>query len=246
MATAVVHPGGTWSRDVVAAGRRFAAITLAGATAGVLVGGVGGRLAMLLIARLNPQATGRMSDDGFRMGTFTLAGTFSLLTTGLLLGLFAAILYAVLHPLMIGPRWFRLLSISLGPAVVVGSLLVHTDGVDFTLLQPAALAIALFVALPGLAVLVLAVLAERWLREDAWPARAPAWAVLPVLLLFAPVLPVLAVLLVLWTLTWAARRDERLSELAGSAAVAWLARGALTVIFVVAAVGLVRDIAVLT
>ena len=40
------------------AARRLAAITLAGALLGVLVGGVGGRLAMLLLARLNPEATG--------------------------------------------------------------------------------------------------------------------------------------------------------------------------------------------
>ncbi|MBW3618942.1 MAG: hypothetical protein KY461_01745, partial [Actinobacteria bacterium] len=71
MATAVVVSQGTWAGEIVAAGRRFAAISLAGALSGVLVGGVGGRLAMLLIARLNPQATGRISDDGFRMGTFT-------------------------------------------------------------------------------------------------------------------------------------------------------------------------------
>ncbi|MFP5367290.1 MAG: hypothetical protein ACLGIS_10645, partial [Actinomycetes bacterium] len=38
------------------------------------------------------------------------------------------------------------------------------------------LSIALFVALPTLAVLLLSVLADRWLAEDAWPARAPAWA----------------------------------------------------------------------
>ena len=48
---------------------------------------------------------------------------------------------------MIGPRWFQVLSISLGPAVVVGALLVHPEGVDFTLLRPRWLAIALFVAI---------------------------------------------------------------------------------------------------
>lgn len=246
MATAVAHPGSTWAADAVAAARRFAAVTAAGAVAGVLVGGVGGRLAMLVIARLNPQATGRMSDDGFRMGTFTPSGTLSLLTTGLLLGLLASVLYATLRQLMIGPRWFRLLSISLGPAVVVGSMLVHTDGVDFTLLQPAALSIALFVAIPGFAVLVLSLLAERWLAEDAWPARAPAWAVVPILLLFGPVLPVLAVVAFLWSMRWLARRHPRVSSLLDHPVLPWLARAGLTVVFSMAALALAQDVRALT
>ena len=40
-------------------------VTWAGALLGLLVGGVGSRLAMLLLARLNPEATGVISDDGF-------------------------------------------------------------------------------------------------------------------------------------------------------------------------------------
>jgi hypothetical protein len=47
-----------------------------------------------------------------------------------------AAFYAVAPRLMIGPRWFRVLSISIGPAVVVGEMLVHTDGVDFVVLDP--------------------------------------------------------------------------------------------------------------
>lgn len=245
MATAVVSPASTVGVELLGAARRFAAITAAAAIAGVLVGGVGGRLAMLVIARLNPQATGRISDDGFRMGTFTASGSLNLLLAGLLLGLLAGAFYAVLRHLMIGPRWFRLLSISLGPAVVVGSMLVHTTGVDFTLLQPAALSIALFVALPGLAVLVLAVLAERWLAEDAWPARAPAWAVLPVLALYLPIAPIVVALGAAWAIRRALRRNAGVSRVLDHPATAWVARGGLSVVFVVAAVGLAQDVAVL-
>jgi len=50
--------------------RTLAAISSAGALAGVLIGGVGGRLAMMLLARLNPQALGVKSDDGFIIGRF--------------------------------------------------------------------------------------------------------------------------------------------------------------------------------
>ncbi|MBW3621643.1 MAG: hypothetical protein KY461_15475, partial [Actinobacteria bacterium] len=187
-----------------------------------------------------------ISDDGFRMGTFTPSGSFSLLTTGLFLGLFAAVVYALLRQLMIGPVWFRRLSISLGPAIVVGSMLVHTTGLDFTLLQPAGLSIALFVALPGLAVLVLTVLAERWLADDAWPARAPAWAVLPTLLLFGPATVVVVGLAVLWSLRRLARQDQRVAAALDHPATSWALRGGLTVVFVVGAVALVRDVVVLT
>lgn len=52
---------------------------LAGLLLGVLVGGVGGRLAMMLLARLNPRVAGVVSDDGFVMGQFTLTSTAVLL-----------------------------------------------------------------------------------------------------------------------------------------------------------------------
>lgn len=66
---------------------------------------------------------------------------------------------------MIGPRWFQILSIGLGPAVVVGGVLVHVPGgVDFTVLQPVWLSIVLFMAFPGDAAL-LTVLAEHYLME---------------------------------------------------------------------------------
>jgi hypothetical protein len=135
---------------------------VAGALTGVLVGGVGGRLAMMLLARLDPQATGVRGDDGFIIGRFTVGGTLSLLVVGSGLGLLGAASYAVLRALMIGPRWFQVLSISMGPAVVVGQMLVHTDGVDFTPLEPAGLAIVLFVLIPGVYVVLLTMRAKRW------------------------------------------------------------------------------------
>lgn len=245
MATAVVGTGSAWADELVVVGRRFAGISAAGAVAGVVVGGVGGRLAMLLLARLNPAATGVTSDDGFRMGQFTLSGSLSLMSAGLFLGLLAALFYAVLRHLMIGPLWFRRLSISLGPAVVVGAQLVHTDGVDFTLLGPLWLTVGLFVAIPGLAVLLLTVLAERWIAPDAWTARAPLWAVAPVLLLWGPALVAVVALAIAWSLRWLVRRDPRIGPRLDHPATGWVARGGLTVVFVLSAVTLVRDVVTL-
>lgn len=147
-----------------------------GALLGLLVGGILGRLAMALIAGLNPEATGQVSDDGFVMGQFTLSGTLNLFLAGTVLGIFGAAVYGAIRPLRFGPRWFQLAAVTAGPAVVVGSLLVH-DGVDFTFLTPVWLSIALFVAIPGLYGALLWLVTERWLPPSDYrlhPAVASA------------------------------------------------------------------------
>lgn len=147
-------------------GRRLAVATSAGALSGLLVGGFGGRLAMMLLARLAPETSGVVSDDGFVIGQFNLFATLNLLLLGTFLGVLGGGIYLIARTLMIGPRWFQVLSISLGPAVVVGAMLVHTDGVDFISLRPTWLAIALFVAIPGLYAVLLTSICERWLHPD--------------------------------------------------------------------------------
>jgi hypothetical protein len=54
-------------------------------------------------------------------------------------------------------------------------MLVHSDGVDFTLLQPVELGVAMTLAVPFLYTLLVAALADRWLGD------APSvWSKLPV------------------------------------------------------------------
>jgi hypothetical protein len=219
--------------------RRLAVVTAAGALLGLLVGGVGGRLAMLVLARLNPDATGVLSDDGFAIGTFSLA-TLNLLAVGTGLGVLGAGFYFLLRGLMIGPRWFQVLSIGVGPAVVVGSVIVHTDGVDFTL-DPAWLAIALFVAIPGGYAALLTVVAERWLADDGgWSHVSRVPALVP-LLLWLPLAPALGVVLAITTVLALARRVGPFARLLAAPATAWVARAALAVVFALALVELVGD-----
>ena len=66
---------------------------------------------------------------------------------------------------MVGPGWFRLLSISLGPALVIGAIIVHTDGVDFNVLEPVWLAALLFIGVPFAYCALLHVLSVRALRS---------------------------------------------------------------------------------
>jgi hypothetical protein len=230
-----------WREPAERAVRRLSAITLAGALLGLLVGGVGGRLAMMLLARLNPDATGITSDDGFRIGQFTVGATLNLLLIGTLFGLIGACVYALVRHLMIGPRWFEVLSIAGGPAVVVGAAIVHSDGVDFVLLEPAWLAIALFLAIPALYAALLTVVAERWLQEDAWAARAPLPLVAIPLLLLLPLAPLLAVMVAVWALNAGLRRHHRFGAALAHPALPWIARAGLAVVFVVALVDLAEE-----
>jgi hypothetical protein len=239
-------PSAGWRSSAESAGRRLAAITTAGAVLGLLVGGVGGRLAMMLLARLNPEVTGSTSDDGFRMGQFTVPATVNLLIVGLGFGLVGAAVYAVVRCLMVGPRWFQVLSVAVGPAVVVGAGIVHTGGVDFDLLAPAWLAIAVFVAIPGVYAGLLTLVAERMLSEDGWFARAPtarATAALALWVVFFPLLPVLAVLVLLWVGRQALRRTPRGAIAVGHPAIPWAARAGLVAAFSLGLADLGQDAA---
>lgn len=230
----------TWAASGARAVRRLSAVTAAGGLLGLLVGGVGGRLAMMLLAQLNPDVTGRESDDGFTMGQFTDA-TFNLLIIATLIGVVGGAVYFVLRGLMVGPRWFQILSISVGPAVVVGSQIVTTDGIDFTL-DPALLAIAMFVLIPGLYAALLTVLAERWLADDGPFARAPLWLAVVPMLLWSPIAPVLGLLVLGLVAFEAVRRSDRGAAVLAQPVLAQMARAALVLVFALALVDLVGDV----
>ncbi len=126
-------------------------VILAGVPAGMLVVGVGSRLAMLLLRVTSPETVrGVESDDGFIIGRFTVGGSYALIQIGAFVGLLGAALYLLIRHWLLGPHWFRYLTIGLGSGAVGGSFLLHSDGVDFRVLQPSWLAMALFVAVPAL------------------------------------------------------------------------------------------------
>jgi hypothetical protein len=137
-----------------------------GAIAGGLVGGVGGRLAMLLLRLTSPDVvTGMVSDDGFEIGVVSL-DTVQLVLAMAMLGAINGVLYAAVRGAL--PRRLRLPLWSVFAAVLGGASIVHDDGVDFTFVEPAALAIALFVLLPGAAAAVVVLLVERGSRVEPW------------------------------------------------------------------------------
>ncbi|MFE7225068.1 hypothetical protein ACFU7D_09820 [Nocardioides sp. NPDC057577] len=161
----------------VAAGlARVLAVLLAGGVLGALIGGVGGRVVMYLLVRLSPEADGVTSDDGFEMGRFTLDGSLNLVVVCTVLGVVGAVVYLIIRWLLFGPWWFRVLSVTLAAGVGVGNIIVHTDGVDFSLLQPALVSVLAFVAVPAAYGAALTVVAERWILT-AWPVPPQTGAV---------------------------------------------------------------------
>ncbi|HEX2027901.1 MAG TPA: hypothetical protein VHF25_07875 [Nitriliruptorales bacterium] len=239
--TVIQHPGrlawlGISRQRMERDARTVAAAVSAGAIVGFVINGWGSRLAMMLLARKNPQVTGRVSDDGFRMGQFVLADTMGLVLLGTILGVVGGLLYLVIRPLRFGAPWFQHLALFVGPAVVVGSMLVHTDGIDFHVLDPPALAIALFVALPGIFALAVALLTDRWLRDGSWFRTSRIGSVVPVLLLLVPFWPLLIVVVVGWSIRQALLNAVGEGVPAG---LVWVGRAGLAIVFALALVRLV-------
>ena len=158
--------GTTLRADVRAVTWWVLAGAAAGAIAGALVGGVGGRLAMLLLRLTSPDAViGMTSDDGFEIGVVTFDTAqlvLAMATLGGLNGVLYAAFRGAIRPGLRLPLW-SVLAAALG-----GANIVHEDGVDFTALEPASLAVVLFVLLPGAAAAVVVVLVERWSLVDPW------------------------------------------------------------------------------
>jgi hypothetical protein len=102
---------------------------------------------------------------------------------GAAFGIIGAAAYLMVSPWLIGPTWFRRLTTGLAAAVVVGSMLVHADGIDFTVLKPTWLAIGVFVALPGLFGALVGVVVDAVRRPGSWTARGRRRWVLPLILL---------------------------------------------------------------
>ncbi|MEO7428252.1 MAG: hypothetical protein ABIY48_02610 [Acidimicrobiales bacterium] len=205
-------PARPWTAEVAVEHTRV--IALAGLTVGVLVGGVGSRLAMLLLRVTSADSVhGLISDDGFFIGRVTIGGSYNLLLLGAMFGVIGAAAYGLVAPWLIGPTWFQDLTASLGAGAVVGGMLIHATGVDFTVLTPHALAVALFIAIPALFGALIGPARRRFARPHTWAAAGRRRWLVPLLAAacFPPSLIVIAmVFLVL--LAWTPGREARLSE----------------------------------
>lgn len=159
-------------------------LLVAGIPTGVVVAGLGNRFAMFALRiTSSDRVNGVESDDGFTIGRVTLFGTYNLLMLGAAVGIIGAAAYQWVRPWLLGPTWFRYVTLGLGSGAVVGSMLVHADGIDFRVLGPIWFAIALFVALPALFAVCVAAAVERVEHRPVPSGRRRV--ILPVLLMLA-------------------------------------------------------------
>jgi hypothetical protein len=161
-------------------------LIVAGVMYGAVVAGLGSRLAMLVLRVTSPDSViGVQSDDDFTIGTFTIGGTYNLLLLGAVVGMVGAGAYRLVRPWLIGPTWFRRLTTGLASGAVVGSMLVHADGIDFRVLKPTWFAIGLFVLLPGVFGTFIGPVVDRVASDDSWTRRGRLRWALPVVSLLA-------------------------------------------------------------
>ncbi|MGH2721748.1 MAG: hypothetical protein ACRDJO_09105 [Actinomycetota bacterium] len=229
------------------AGRRLAAGAIGGLACGLVIGGIGGRLAMFLLRLTSGRGVvGLESDDGFTIGAFT-ASTMFLLVAASALGAFAGMVYALARGWL--PDRIRHPATALLLALVGGAATIHPGGVDFTVLSPRWLAVALFVLLPGTFGFALSRTVDRLLRRPA--GRVLPWVALASSLFLLVVLGfdgvggmlVLAAVAAVCLLAGVVRRRwPDGPPLASRAPVVWAARTVLVAAGVAAAVTLFRSV----
>jgi hypothetical protein len=145
--------------------RRVALLGIASVVSGVLVGGVLGRIVMRISAlAAGPEMVGRLTENGNRIGEFTIGGTLALI---IFVGIFSGVAGSV--AVVGSDPWLRWLGPvqGLGFGVVVLAVTAGQgpfNSVDFLILDPPALNVAMFVGLHlafGLAVSGIYWLADR-------------------------------------------------------------------------------------
>jgi hypothetical protein len=231
-------------RSIESAVRLLSATVVVGAVAGALIGGVGGRIAMrVLFVTSDDSIKGAISDDGFEIGRFTLGNTLGLVLVTAFIGVIAAMFFLVARPFLARLGRAAVPATAALYGVLGGAMMVHRDGIDFRLLEPALLAIALFVGICAGFGAAVAHWVGRATAPGAWAQTLPRWliAVPLVALLFPPFWPVaVAGLAVSWAEQYAADDPWWWRVLRAGAYVVMAA------LFLVGLVDLVRDTVALT
>lgn len=147
--------------------------SLAGAISGFVWGGVGGRIAMRVVFLTSDDSVrGVTSDDGFKVGELSLLTIELLILTGVL-GAIAGAMFGLLRFLIAGPQWLVATGVGLATALAAGAGIVHTGGIDFTVLGPLWLTVGLFVLIPGIWGVSVVILTDFLLESPAVSAPTP-------------------------------------------------------------------------
>lgn len=238
------HPGSvpTYGQELL---ELLRIAVVAGVSVGILVIGLGSRLAMLVLRVTSPgYVVGMESDDGFEIGRITLSGSYQLLALGAAVGVIGALGYVAVAPWLIGPGWFRRFTVGLTAGALVGSMVIVPGGIDFTLLEPTWLAVALFVGLPVMSGILLTLAVDLVATPESWTCRGrTAWLLPVVLLALVPPAALLLVPVVLFVAVLLPLRRLLLKPLLGSRVGTLVVRGAFLVIPVLSFMALGQDLA---
>jgi hypothetical protein len=227
------------SSDLPAAGATLAAGVTGGFACGSLIGGVGGRLAMLLLRLTSdPTLRGVRTDDGFTIGRVS-SETLFLLGVTAALGMAGGVFYLVVRGWI--PRRGRVPAMTVFFGLVGGAGLISPHGLDFNAIEPLPLAVGLFVAIPVAYGAAMPWLTERLLREDS-SLRRRRWAwvagLAPLVLANVVGLLVLAAAWIVWTI---GRASPVVLAAWRSRAAVWAGRAALVVASILGGAGVARD-----
>src|SRR5216117_406841 len=160
----------TWTDDLTARTKPVAAAATAGLLAGVGIGGIGGRLAMLVLRLTSdPALHGVKTDDDFTIGVFSGETMFLVIVTTVL-GIIGGLVYLVVRGWLPEPARPWLFGGLTG--IVGGATVIRPGGIDFTLLDPLPLAVAMFIALPAVYGVAVSLLIERFLARDSAFSRS--------------------------------------------------------------------------
>ena len=150
-----LSPTGEVLRDIARGG-------ISGAIVGIVVGGIGARVVMRIVAILHPDAVGALTENGNRIGDITLGGTLFLIPFGLISGVLAGVLWVIVSPWIPRHTGVRAL-LTAGIAIAIGTpLLIIGRNPDFVILDHDPRVVSLLVALVGLIGLSIALL-DSWL-----------------------------------------------------------------------------------
>jgi len=135
---------------------------LAGAFAGVIAGGIGSRLAMRILAVVNDDKAGLVTENGNIAGEITAGGTIGLVIFGgVFPGLMGGLIYVAVRRWLPGSGLWKGLAFGVLLFLLFGAVVINSDNVDFALFGPAALSVALFALLFPLYGLLVSPLVER-------------------------------------------------------------------------------------
>ena len=144
-------------------GRMGAMGLLSGAVAGVIVGGIGSRIVMRILAVVNNELSGIPTENGNVVGEITVGGTLGLLIFGgIFAGIIGGLFYVLIRRWVPGTGLWKGLAFGIILFLLVGGVVIDKDNIDFELIGPSTLAVSLFAFLFPLYGLVLSPMMERF------------------------------------------------------------------------------------